>query len=38
MDVGAKVGKSVADAWGVTFGQFDEDDAMEVAVGTKKDG
>ena len=36
MDVGAKVGKSVADAWGVTFGQFDEDAAMEVAIGTKE--
>ena len=36
VDVSAKVGKSVADAWGVTFGQFDDDDAVEVAVGTKQ--
>ena len=36
VDVGAKVGKNVNDAWGVTFGQFDEDEAMEVAVGSKQ--
>ena len=36
VDVSAKVGKGVADAWGVTFGQFDDDEAMEVAVGTKE--
>ena len=36
LDISAKVEKGVADAWGVTFGQFDEDDAMEVAVGTKE--
>ena len=36
VDVSAKVGKGVADAWGVTFGQFDDDDAVEVAVGTKE--
>jgi len=36
VDVSAKVGKGVADAWGITFGQFDEDEAMEVAVGTKE--
>ena len=36
MDISAKVEKGVADAWGVTFGQFDEDEAMEVAVGTKE--
>jgi hypothetical protein len=36
MDISAKVEKGVADAWGITFGQFDEDEAMEVAVGTKE--
>ena len=36
LDVSAKVGKGVADAWGVTFGQFDDDEAIEVAVGTKE--
>ena len=36
VDVGAKVGGNVNDAWGVTFGQFDEDEAMEVAVGSKQ--
>jgi len=36
VDISAKVGKGVADAWGVTFGQFDDDEAMEVAVGTKE--
>ncbi len=36
VDVSAKVGKGVADAWGITFGQFDDDEAMEVAVGTKE--
>jgi|MDTC01.1.fsa_nt_gb hypothetical protein len=36
LDMSAKVEKGVADAWGVTFGQFDEDEAMEVAVGTKE--
>ena len=36
VDISAKVEKGVADAWGITFGQFDEDEAMEVAVGTKE--
>ena len=36
LDISAKVGKGVADAWGVTFGQFDDDEAIEVAVGTKE--
>ena len=36
MDISAKVEKGVADAWGITFGQFDEDEAVEVAVGTKE--
>ena len=36
LDISAKVGKGVADAWGVTFGQFDGDEAIEVAVGTKE--
>ena len=37
VDVGVEVGiGNVEDLWGVTFGQFDTDDAMEVAVGSKQ--
>jgi len=37
LDVGAKTGGSTLEnIWGVTFGQFDEDEAMEVAVGSKQ--
>ena len=37
MDVGAKTGGSTLEnTWGLTFGQFDDDEAMEVAVGSKQ--
>jgi len=37
MDVGAKTGGSTLEnTWGLTFGQFDTDDAMEVAIGSKQ--
>ena len=37
MDVGAKTGgSSLENIWGLTFGQFDDDEAMEVAVGSKQ--
>ena len=36
VDLSAKLDKNVYDAWGLTFGQFDDDEAMEVAVGTKE--
>jgi hypothetical protein len=37
MDIGAKTGGGqVENVWGLTFGQFDEDEATEVAVGSKQ--
>jgi len=37
VDVGAKTGSgTLENTWGLTFGQFDEDEAMEVAVGSKQ--
>ena len=36
MDVGAKVGNTLENTWGLTFGQFDDDEAMEVAIGSKQ--
>jgi len=37
MDVGAKTaGNTVENVWGLTFGQFDSDAAIEVAVGSKQ--
>jgi len=37
MDVGAQTsGGNLENTWGLTFGQFDEDDALEVAVGSKQ--
>ena len=37
VDVGAKTGGSTLEnTWGLTFGQFDEDEALEVAVGSKQ--
>ena len=37
MDVGAKTGGSTLEnTWGLTFGQFDDDEAMEVAIGSKQ--
>ena len=37
MDVGAKAGESTLEnTWGLTFGQFDDDEAMEVAIGSKQ--
>lgn len=37
VDVGSAIGVgTLEDLWGVTFGQFDDDDAMEVAVGSKQ--
>lgn len=37
MDIGAKTsGSTVENTWGLTFGQFDDDEAMEVAVGSKE--
>ena len=37
MDVGAKIGGSTLEnTWGLTFGQFDDDEAMEVAIGSKQ--
>ena len=37
VDIGAKTGGSTLEnTWGLTFGQFDEDEAMEVAVGSKQ--
>ena len=37
LDVGITIGSgSLENTWGLTFGQFDEDEAMEVAVGSKE--
>ena len=37
VDIGAKVGgNTLENTWGLTFGQFDDDEAMEVAVGSKQ--
>ena len=37
MDVGAKTaGNTIENVWGLTFGQFDDDEAMEVAIGSKQ--
>ncbi len=37
VDVGAKTsGSTLENTWGLTFGQFDEDEATEVAVGSKQ--
>ena len=37
VDVGAKTGGSTLEnTWGLTFGQFDDDEAIEVAVGSKQ--
>jgi hypothetical protein len=37
MDVGAKTGQgTLENTWGLAFGQFDDDEAMEVAVGSKQ--
>ena len=37
VDVGAKTsGSTLENTWGLTFGQFDEDEALEVAVGSKQ--
>ena len=37
VDVGAKVGAgTLENTWGLTFGQFDDDEATEVAVGSKQ--
>ena len=37
MDVGAKTsGGTLEKTWGLTFGQFDDDEAIEVAVGSKE--
>ena len=37
MDVGAKTGGgTLENTWGLTFGQFDDDEAMEVAIGSKQ--
>ena len=37
VDVGAQTGGSTLEnTWGLTFGQFDEDEATEVAVGSKQ--
>ena len=37
MDVGAKTsGGTLENTWGLTFGQFDDDEAIEVAVGSKE--
>ncbi|MDP7666165.1 MAG: PKD domain-containing protein [Candidatus Poseidoniia archaeon] len=37
MDVGAKTGgNTLENTWGLTFGQFDDDEAMEVAIGSKQ--
>ena len=37
VDVGAKTGGSTLEnTWGLTFGQFDDDEALEVAVGSKQ--
>tara|TARA_B110000263_G_scaffold40985_1_gene32739 strand:- start:857 stop:5080 length:4224 start_codon:yes stop_codon:yes gene_type:complete len=37
VDIGAKTGGgTLENTWGLTFGQFDEDEAMEVAVGSKQ--
>ena len=37
VDVGAKTGGgTLENTWGLTFGQFDDDEAMEVAVGSKQ--
>ena len=37
LDVGAKIGQNTFEnTWGLAFGQFDDDEAMEVAVGSKQ--
>ena len=37
VDVGATIGQSTLEnTWGLTFGQFDDDEAMEVAIGSKQ--
>jgi hypothetical protein len=37
VDIGAKTGGgTLENTWGLTFGQFDDDEAMEVAVGSKQ--
>ena len=37
MDVGSKTsGGTLENTWGLTFGQFDDDEAIEVAVGSKE--
>ena len=37
MDVGATIGQgTLENTWGLTFGQFDDDEAMEVAIGSKQ--
>ena len=37
VDVGAKIGgNTLENTWGLTFGQFDDDEAIEVAVGSKQ--
>ena len=37
VDLGAQTsGGTLENTWGLTFGQFDEDEAMEVAVGSKQ--
>ena len=37
MDVGAKTGGgTLENTWGLTFGQFDDDEATEVAIGSKQ--
>jgi hypothetical protein len=37
VDIGAKIGgNTLENTWGLTFGQFDDDEAMEVAVGSKQ--
>ena len=36
VDLSSRLDKNINDVWGLTFGQFDDDEAVEVAVGTKQ--